>query len=121
MGPAEAIRRIFAAWETNDPDGLAQLFTDDGVYEDPLKASRIEGREDVRNLNAPAMAALDSCSIEIWRSVEDGEVGFAEGYFASRLADGGGRLDFPFAVVVEMRDGLVARCGEYFDTRPLTP
>ena len=121
MGPAEAIRRIFSAWETNYPDGLAQLFTEDGVYEDPLKGSRIEGRDNVQSENAPAMAALDSCRIDIWRSVEDGDVGFSEGYFASSLADGSGRLDFPFAVVVEMRDGLVARCVEYFDTRPLIP
>ena len=120
MGPGEAIRRIFAAWEANDPDGLAQLFTEDGVYEDPLKSSRIEGRGNVRDENAPAMAALETCRIDIWRTVEDGDVGFCEGYFAASLANGG-RLDFPFAVVVEMRDGLVARCGEYFDTRPLIP
>ena len=121
MVPSEAIRRIFKAWEANDPDGLAQLFTEDGVYEDPLKGSRIEGRSSVRDANAPAMAALEACRIDIRRMVEDGDVGFCEGYFASSLADGSGRLDFPFAAVVEMRDGLVARCGEYFDTRPLIP
>jgi ketosteroid isomerase-like protein len=120
MGPGEAIRRIFAAWEANNPDDLAELFTEDGVYEDPLKGSRIEGRSNVRNENAPAMAALATCRIDIWRVVEDGDIGFSEGYFAASLVDGG-RLDFPFAVVVEMRDGLVARCGEYFDTRPLIP
>jgi uncharacterized protein len=121
MEPSEAIRRIFSAWETNDPDGLAQLFTDDGVYEDPLKPARLEGRDDVRAGNAPAMAALGSCRIDVARVVEHGDVGFCEGFFASSLADGSGRLDFPFAMVVEMRDGLVARCGEYFDTRPLIP
>ena len=121
MGPEEAIRGIFAAWEANDPDGLAKLFTEDGVYEDPLKASRIEGRAEVRDENAPAMAALEDCHIDIWRVVDDGQTGFCEGYFASRLADGTGRLDFPFAVVVQMRDGLVARCAEYFDSRPLIP
>jgi ketosteroid isomerase-like protein len=120
MGPGEAIRRIFAAWEANDPDGLAQLFTEEGVYEDPLKGSRIEGRGNVRDENAPAMAALETCRIDIWHTVEDGDIGFCEGYFAASLANGS-RLDFPFAVVVEMCDGLVARCGEYFDTRPLIP
>jgi len=121
MGPGEAIRQIFATWEANDPSGLAQLFTPDGIYVDPLKASSIEGRDGIKDENAPAMAALEDCRIDIRRIVEDGDTGFCEGYFASRLADGTGRLDFPFAVVVEMRDGLVARCAEYFDTRPLIP
>jgi ketosteroid isomerase-like protein len=121
MRPREAMREIFAAWESNDPDGLARLFTEDGIYEDPLKPARLVGKADVREGNAPAMAALDSCRIDIARIVEDGDTGFCEGFFASSLADGSGRLDFPFAMIVEMRDGLVARCGEYFDTRPLLP
>jgi hypothetical protein len=45
----------------------------------------------------------------------------AEGYFTSRLADGSGRLDFPFAILVEMRGDLVARAAEFYDTRPLSP
>ncbi len=40
--------------------------------------------------------------------------------FRSALADGGGRFDFPFAMVVELRDGRIARLTEYFDTAPLT-
>jgi ketosteroid isomerase-like protein len=51
--------------------------------------------------------------------MEEGDIGLCEGYFAAALADSGGRLDFPFAAVVEMRDGRIARLAEYFDTRPL--
>ena len=32
---------------------------------------------------------------------------------------GEGRLDFEFAMVVEMRDGEITRLREYFDKRPL--
>jgi ketosteroid isomerase-like protein len=39
--------------------------------------------------------------------------------FRSALADGGARMDFPFAIAVEMRDGLITRCAEYFDTAGL--
>jgi ketosteroid isomerase-like protein len=119
MTPSEAIRGIFAAWEGRDPDALSRLFTEDGVYEDPLKPERLEGRGQVRDGNAGAMAALETCRIEVWNLVEQGSIGFCEGYFASSLAEGNGRLDFPFALVVILRDGLVVRCGEYFDTRPL--
>jgi ketosteroid isomerase-like protein len=41
-----------------------------------------------------------------------------EAEFRSGLA-AGGRLDFDFAMLVELRDGRIARLAEYFDTRPL--
>ena len=121
MTPAEAIRSLCLAWEHGDATALADLFTDDGRYEDPLKEGPLVGRDRVRSGNAPAMAAIEDCTIRLDRVLEHGAVGACEGFFASRLADGTGRLDFPFALVVEMRDGRIARAGEYFDTRPLVP
>jgi ketosteroid isomerase-like protein len=38
-----------------------------------------------------------------------------------RLRDGGDRFDFPFAILVELTGGRIARLAEYFDTRPLVP
>jgi ketosteroid isomerase-like protein len=119
MTPAEAIRALVGAWERGDPDELAALFTEDGVYEDPLKEERLVGRDVVRDGNAPAMAAIRDCQIRFEHLLEKGTVAFCEGLFASRLVDGSGRLDFSFALVVEMRDGKIARAAEYFDTRPL--
>jgi uncharacterized protein (TIGR02246 family) len=121
MIASEAVRALCAAWERGDPDALAELFTADGVYEDPLKDGPIVGREQIREGNRPAMAAIEDCRIEIRRIVADGAVAMAEGYFASRLADGTGRLDFSFAIVAEMNASLIARAAEYYDTRPLLP
>ena len=45
----------------------------------------------------------------------------AVGFFASKLREGGERFDFPFAILVELRDERIARLAEYFDTRPLVP
>ena len=45
----------------------------------------------------------------------------AIGHFGSRLRDGGGRFDFPFAILVEHSDAGIERLAEYFDTRPLVP
>lgn len=42
----------------------------------------------------------------------------AEHGFGLSTVDGG-RLDFPLAMVLEVRDGLVVRFAEYFDTAPL--
>ena len=53
--------------------------------------------------------------------LEHGDVGVAEGRFESVLVADGSRMDFDFAMLVELRDGQVARLAEYFDTRPLMP
>jgi ketosteroid isomerase-like protein len=121
MIASEAIRAICAAWERGDPDALADLFADDGVYEDPLKDGPIVGRAQIREGNRPAMAAIADCRVKIRHLMEDGTVAMAEGYFAARLADGSGRLDFPFAITAEMRGNLIGRAAEFYDTRPLAP
>ncbi len=119
MIASEAIRALCAAWERSDPSALADLFDEDGVYEDPLKEGPIVGREQIRESNRSAMAAIEDCQVEIHHLVADGAVAMAEGYFTSRMADGSGRLDFPFAIVAEMKEGLISRAAEFYDTRPL--
>lgn len=121
MTAGEAIRAVCAAWERGDPDALADLFSEDGVYEDPLMDGPLVGREHIREGTGPAMADITDCRVEIRHLLVDGAVAMAEGYFASRLADGSGRLDFPFAITAEMRGDLVSRIGEFYDTRSLVP
>jgi ketosteroid isomerase-like protein len=119
MTPAEAMRAVFAAWEAADADALAPLFHDDGEYHDPLKDGPLIGVEAVVEGNRPAMRALRDCAIRVDREVEQGDVVLVEGRFESQLAETGGRLDFDFMAVAELRDGRIARLAEYFDTRPL--
>jgi ketosteroid isomerase-like protein len=119
MTAAEALSASFAAWERLDPDALAELFTDDGILEDPLKESTIVGREAIREASRPAMAALADCRVSVSQVLEQGDLAFCEGFFGAGLAGSAGRLDFPFAALVEMRDGRIGRLAEYFDTRPL--
>ena len=97
MIASEAIRALCAAWERGDPGALADLFGEDGVYEDPLKEGPIVGREQIREGNRPAMTAIEDCRVEIRHLVADGTVAMAEGYFASRMADGSGRLGLGIA------------------------
>jgi ketosteroid isomerase-like protein len=119
MTAADALTASFAAWERGDPDALADLFADDGVLEDPLKPGTIVGREPIREESRPAMAALSDCRITITHMLERDDIAFCEGLFAAGLAGSDGRLDFPFAAVLEMRGGRIGRLAEYFDTRPL--
>jgi ketosteroid isomerase-like protein len=120
MTATEALVEVCTAWDQLDPTHLASLFTPDGVYEDPLKPTTLHGVDDIRDGNAPAMAALTTCRVTITTTVADETVAFAEGEFRSTLAQGG-RLDFPFAILVEMDQGRIRRVAEYFDTAPLIP
>ncbi|MDX6619758.1 MAG: hypothetical protein QOK36_2144 [Gaiellales bacterium] len=119
MTPSEALQAICEAWNRLDNDALADLFSDTGRFEDPLHERALTGREDIRAVNAPAMASLSACEVMLSTVLERGEIGLAEGTFRSQLADGGGRMDFPFAIAVELREGLITRCTEYFDTAAL--
>src|SRR5439155_7168138 len=90
MTPSEALSAVFSGWQRGDNDAIADLFSDDGVLEDPLKAGTIIGRESIRQQNAPAVAALEDCTITISHLFEQGDLGFCEGFFASRLVETGG-------------------------------
>jgi ketosteroid isomerase-like protein len=116
--PSEALQAICEAWNRLDNDALADLFDVAGTFEDPLHERVLTGREDIRTVNAPAMAALSECEVTLSTVLEDGATGLGEGMFRSALADGA-RMDFPFAIAVELRDGLITRCTEYFDTTGL--
>src|SRR4051812_21132743 len=119
MTPSEALQAICEAWNRLDNDALADLFDPAGTFVDPLHERVLTGREDIRTVNAPAMASLSECEVTLSSVLESSAVGLGEGMFRSALADGGARMDFPFAIAVELRDGLITRCTEYFDTAGL--
>jgi ketosteroid isomerase-like protein len=119
MTPAQAIDGVFGAWQRLDVEALLELFTEGARYEDPLFPEPLVGWEQLRESIGPAMAELKDCAITNLRVAENGNTGMVEAEFRSTLASGEGRLDFDFAMVVEMDGGRVARLAEYFDTGPL--
>lgn len=121
MTPTEALRAVCDAWEVGDPDAAADLFAANGVYEDPLYPEPLTGPQPIRAGLTAGMGAIEDCRVTLDPVIEDGDRVLAVGFFASRLREGGERFDFPFAILVEVRDGRIARLSEYFDTRPLVP
>ena len=118
MTAKEAIEAVCDAWTRLDNDAIARAFAEDGILEDPLHERSLVGRDDIRRTNAGAVAALRECSVALRHVMGDATVGLAEGRFEAVDRDGT-PMDFPFAMVVEMHDGQIARLSEYFDTRPL--
>ena len=121
MGPNEAVQALFKGWEAGNADAVAELFTADGVYEDPLQPGDMVGPDAICQGCGMGMSMITDCRIKITNWLEKDNCGFFEGFFASQTADSGDRFDFPFAIYVEMRDGKIARLAEYFDTKPLVP
>jgi ketosteroid isomerase-like protein len=120
MTPAEALRAVCDAWERGDPDAAAGLFAPDGAYEDPLYPAPLHGPDDIRAGLVEGMGAIEDCRVTLDPVLEDGDRVLAVGFFASRLREGGERFDFPFAILVELSGGKIARLAEYFDTKPLS-
>ena len=119
MTPSAAARAVLRGWEQSDPESVAALFTPDGVFEDPLQPRTRIGPEDIRAACTGGMAAIRDCRIPVRLLIEQGQIAIVEAEFQSELATTGARFDFPFMMVVEMKDGLIQRLSEYFDTGPL--
>lgn len=121
MTPLETLQAVCEAWNRLDIEALVALFAEDGLFEDPLvEDGSVTGPDAVREASGAGMAALSECEVTISKGLEQGELGICEGLFRSKLADTGGAFDFPFVMVVELRDGKIGRLSEYFDTAPLT-
>lgn len=121
MTPSEALRAVCDAWEAGDPAAASGLFAPDGIYEDPLYPAPLTGPDAIGAGMVEGMGAIEDCRVTLDPVLEEGDRVLAVGFFASRLRESGERFDFPFAILVELRDGKIARLAEYFDTRPLVP
>ena len=59
MTPTEALQAVCEAWNRLDNDALADLFAEDGLFEDPLNERAVRGREDVRAITRPRDGRAD--------------------------------------------------------------
>jgi len=118
MDPEQAMRTLCAGWEHDDPDAIAALFAPDGRYEGPLFEEVPVGPEAVRAACAAAFAEISEVRVPIRNLGVTGDVALAEGRFLSADLQGV-RTDFDLVMVAELRDGLIVRFTEYFDTAQL--
>jgi ketosteroid isomerase-like protein len=117
MPLAELLQRFAAAVMADDRQGLAALFTPEGVYEDGFFGAQA-GRE--------AIAAMlkrfhDTGTNYLWEfadPVAGGDIGYARFHFSylSRLPESRGKpVFFEGVSCFALRDGLIARYREAFD------
>ncbi len=120
MTPTETLQAVCEAWNRLDNDALADLFAEDGLFEDPLNERAARGREDVRAIvTRRRWQRSRSARSRSPRSSSAATWAWARACSARRSPTAAARFDFPFAMAIEVRDGRIARLSEYFDTAPL--
>ena len=115
MDAETALRELCAGWERLDAAGVAALFAPDGVYEGPLFEAFPVGPDAVLAACTAAFADLAEVHIPLRHVGVGGDVAMGEGTFAY-ATPAGERAEFPLVMVAEVRDGLLVRFTEYFDT-----
>ncbi len=128
MTPTKAFHAYCDAFAAGDHIAMADLFTDDGVFEASSLDAPIRGRENLLSQLRIISNASKNIHTEVGIAIETSELGHFEGSYAAEVIGTGGkldgsahRIDFKFVAVVEMRNGKIARLAEIFDTRPLHP
>lgn len=121
MDAATAIRDLCTAWIEKDNNAIADLFSPEGVFIDPLHERPLVGPEDIRKTNQASVDELDDISIDLYWVSGEGDRAAAEGRMAATIVADGSRMDFEFVIVAETAGGKFTRVAEYFDTRPLVP
>jgi len=128
MTPTNAFQVYCDAFCEGDHIAMADLFTDDGVFEASSLDTPIRGKDELESQLRIISNSCRNIQAEIRVAIETAERGHFEGTYEAEILGTGGkldgsahRIDFKFVAVVEMRDGKIARLSEIFDTRPLHP
>lgn len=111
------LARFAAAVAANDGQGLAALFTADGVYDDGF-FGEFAGRDAIGKMLQHFHDTGENYRWDFFDALADGQRGFARYRFsyASRMPGAEGKpVVFEGIGHFSFRDGLIARYGEVFD------
>ena len=118
MPLADMLPRFAAAVAANDGNALADLFTDDGVYDDYFFGPSEPGRQGIVDMIAHFHEGGHNFRWEFLDPVEQGPLGYAGyrfSYDATLPEAKGARVVFEGISRFELRDGRIARYSEVFD------
>ena len=112
----KAVVAMMAAWKKRDVEGFIATLDDDIEYHwHPTKRPAV-GKDKMRKFLANYEQGFDQQEWKILHSAEAGNVLFVEGMEVLVDRSTGTRMDNPFVQVFELRDGLITRMRDYYDT-----
>ena len=112
----KVVEAMMAAWKRRDVEGFIATLSDDIEYHwHPTKRPAI-GKDKMRKFLSNYEQGFDQQEWRIVHSAEAGEVLFVEGMEVLVDRSTGVKMDNPFVQVFEVRDGLIRRMRDYYDT-----
>lgn len=125
---ARLLEKFCGLFEKRSLDGMGALFAENAVYELPLHDHAVVGRDAILSDLKTTFMGLKNIRISLDAVICDADGLSAEGtFYAENIAipaavDGRpSRLDFRFALILDIVNNQITRYSEYFDTRPLRP
>ena len=112
----QVVEAMMAAWKKRDVEAfIATLANDIEYHWHPTKRPAV-GKDKMRKFLANYEASFDQQEWGVTHSAENGEVLFVEGMEVLVDRASGVKIDNPFVQVFQVRDGLIYRMRDYYDT-----
>jgi len=115
------------AWSSHDPERVIALFTDDCVYEDVTFGAVNRGKAELRAFANGTFAAVPDFKVSLVTRFVAGNRGAMEwtmsgthkGDFPGLPATGKLFSSIRGATIVELKEGKILRCSDYWDAATL--
>lgn len=112
----KVVEAMMAAWKRRDVEGFIATLADDIEYHwHPTKRPAV-GKDKMRKFLTNYEQGFDQQEWNIRHTAEAGNVLFVEGMEVLVDRSTGVKMDNPFVQVFELRDGLITRMRDYYDT-----
>ena len=106
------------AFNERSLDGAIAQFADHAVFELPLLGQRLFGRAEIAAGLRRIFAVTERARLTFTDVSASGQVLIAEGELQAKLHRDTAPVALPTAIVLESKDGKIARLSTYLDARP---
>jgi len=109
----EVIRRILALWATRDAEAMAELFAEDGLYDNVPDRQPLVGRDAIRKWLTACFDHLTRIDVEVLNMASSGDWVLSE-----RLDDhvkGGKHMVLPVMNASRLMHGKIIMFRDYYD------
>jgi steroid delta-isomerase-like uncharacterized protein len=103
------------AWDALDPDALAALYTEDGIYEDVASGMVAQGRSEIAASLGEIMAGIAESQNEPVSGFSTGDMAVMEFQITAVDAASGKTFTFRGVLVAELDGDLIRSSREYYD------
>ena len=125
MKAIEAFEAYCDAWAQHDHAALAELFTEEGVFEASTLDAPVKGQKDLKSQLRIISNSHSNIETETRIAIETEKGAYIEGTYKANIVGAGGKIDgspvradFRYVATIEMQDGKLSRLAEIYDSRP---